>query len=622
MIMEETKEGKKKKEKSPKPKYNMAQNTWFMVKLAWTSQEKKVIVLCLLSAALAVASNLVNLYVSPSILSAVERRLPVTELMLVIGGFAFAIMFLSAFSAYVGANTLYGRVTVRTEIVALINRKAATTSYPNVYDDGFQKLLTKSGKCVGSNSEATAAVWNTLTSLIKNIAGFVIYVCLLSNIRLFLVLIILAAAVTGYLISNYLNGYGYRHRDEEAGYERHMRYIMNTAEERYAAAKDIRIFGLRPWLEEMYDKAMAAYTAFQNRAQNVYIWARIADLVLAFLRNGIVYVYLIRLVLGESLSVSEFLLYFSAAGGFTGWVSGILGDFGTLYRQSLDISIVRECIEYREPFRLEGGVPLKAESDRRCEIRLEHVSFRYPGAEQDTLTDIDLTLHPGEKLAVVGLNGAGKTTLVKLICGFLDPMKGRVLLDGRDIKDYNRADYYTMFSAVFQSFSLLAGTIATNVAQEEKDIDMGRVKDCVEKAGLRAKVESLPDGYETLLCREIYEGAVMLSGGETQRLMLARALYKNAPILLLDEPTAALDPIAESEMYQKYNEMTDGRSAVYISHRLASTRFCDRIIMIENGRIHEEGTHEELLKAGGSYAKLYETQSKYYREGAVRNGEE
>lgn len=293
-----------------------------------------------------------------------------------------------------------------------------------------------------------------------------------------------------------------------------------------------------------------------------------------------------------------------------------------MYKQSLDISTVRECLEYDEPFRFDSGEHINAEADRKYEIRLENVSFRYPGADKDTLTDINLTIHPGEKLAVVGLNGAGKTTLIKLICGFLDPTEGRVLLDGKDIRDFNRADYYTMFSAVFQSFSLLAGTIAANVAQSDIGIDMQRVKECMEKAGLRAKIESLPDGYETYLNRKIYEGAVLFSGGETQRLMLARALYKNAPFIVLDEPTAALDPIAESDMYQKYYEMTGGKSSIYISHRLASTRFCDRIIMIDNAGISEEGTHDELLKQGGKYAALYEVQSKYYKEGDADYGEE
>ena len=233
------------------------------------------------------------------------------------------------------------------------------------------------------------------------------------------------------------------------------------------------------------------------------------------------------------------------------------------------------------------------------------------------MENINLTIRPGEKLAVVGLNGAGKTTLVKLICGFFDPTQGKVLLDGKDIREYERREYYKLFSAVFQNFSLLAGTVATNVAQTEENQDQERLKDCIAKAGLTEKIESLPDGWETYLNRRVYEDGAELSGGETQRLMLARALYKKAPFILLDEPTAALDPIAEADMYSKYNEMTAGCSSVYISHRLASTRFCDRILLIDEHKIAEEGTHKELLELGGKYAELFAVQSKYYREGDI-----
>ena len=213
----------------------------------------------------------------------------------------------------------------------------------------------------------------------------------------------------------------------------------------------------------------------------------------------------------------------------------------------------------------------------------------------------------------MGQNGAGKTTLVKLICGFYDPTEGAVLLNGTDIREFNRREYYALFSAVFQQFSVLDVTLAENVAQQE-NIDMERVKACVDKAGLTGKVESLTQGYETHIGRLVYEDGVELSGGETQRLMLARALYKGAPMLILDEPTAALDPIAENEIYLKYNEMTKGCTSVYISHRLASTRFCDRIILIADGKISEEGTHDSLMEHGGLYTEMFEVQSKYYRE--------
>lgn len=611
---------KTKKEKAPKPKYNMAQNSWYMIKLAWTSGEKKVIVLSLLSALFAVALNLINLYVSPTILSVVERQASVTELIVTIVVFVAALMLVSAASSYVNTNTLYGRISVRCEIINLLNRKMATTSYQNISDERFKTLKIKVQETIGSNRAATEAVWTTLTDLTTNIVGFAFYVVLMSSIQPLLLLAILATTVVSYFVSNRLSEWGYKHREEESEYSTQIYYLDRQSSD-LTVAKDIRIFGLRSWLDDLYAKSMAAYTAFKRKEQGVYIWASVTDLVLTFLRNAIAYAYLIGLVIGNGLSVSEFLLFFGAVGGFTAWVSGILSGFNTLHKQSLDISSVRECLEFPEPFKFEDGKPIKAKENKLYEIRLENVSYRYPGADKDTLTNVNLTLHPGEKLAVVGLNGAGKTTLIKLICGFLDPTEGRILLDGKDIRDYNRRDYYKMFSAVFQEFSLLAGTIATNVAQDSEGFDMERVKDCVEKAGLRKKIESLKDGYDTYLNREVFEDAMLLSGGETQRLMLARALYKNAPFIVLDEPTAALDPIAESEMYQKYNEMTSGKSSIYISHRLASTRFCDRIIMIADGRIGEEGTHEELLKAGGKYAELYEVQSKYYKEGEEENEE-
>ena len=596
--------------------YRVPQNVWFMIKLAWTSGEKKVLVLGLLSALLAVALNLARLYISPAVLAVLEKQASLTELLKTIGGFVLVTLLLSAAAAYVDVNTLHGRVTVRQEIMNLLNRKAATTSYPNVDDEKFRKLLTKASECVSSNNQATEAGWGTLVTLLTDGIGFLIYLRLLTAVPPILIVVILATAAVGYLSRRRVNGYRYLHREEEAEYERQMDYLFDQAKD-LGAAKDIRIFGMKSWLEELYAKVMAAYMAFQGKAQNASLRAEFADLVLIFLRNGVVYTYLIYMVLQQNLGVAEFLLLFSAAGGFSEWVSGLLEGFGTLYKQSLDLSTVRECLEYPEPFRFEGGVPIPAGA---AEIRLEKVSFRYPGASENTLKNLNLTLHPGEKLAVVGLNGAGKTTLVKLISGLLDPTEGRVLLDGKDIQEFNRSEYYTLFSAVFQDFSLLAGTVAANVAQNEEKINLPLVKDCLEKAGLREKIEALPNTYETCLNRQVYEDALLLSGGETQRLMLARALYKDAPFIILDEPTAALDPIAESELYQKYHELTKNKSSIYISHRLASTRFCDRIVMIGDGGICEEGTHEELIRRGGKYAKLYEVQSKYYKEGDEENG--
>ena len=606
-------EEKTKSAKREKPEYNLWQNSAYMVGLAW-KQQKSVLWLCLVLAALTVATNLVGLFIAPTVLAQVQAAVPLRALLLSIAGFSAALIVLGAAKAYVSTNTLFGRIALRSEILASIHQKFATTSYPNTEAQSVKKKLEKANMTVMDNSSAAEAVWNTLTEILQNTAAFCIYLALLANLDPILVAVTLATTIPGYFISKHVNGWGYLHRDEESKYVHRMNYIGSTAED-YTIGKDIRIFGMRGWLMNIYDSGLGLYQAFVERREKVAVLGNAADAAFAFLRNGIAYAILIGMTLRNGLSAPQFLLYFTAVGGFTEWVTGILSGFSTLHLQSLDISAAREFLELPEPFRFEDGVSMEPNPEGRYEIKLRNLTFRYPGAETDALKTISLTIKPGEKLAVVGLNGAGKTTLIRLICGFYDPTEGEVLLNGEDIRAYNRRDYYRHFSAVFQQFSLLPLTIAENIAQTDRDVDMDRVRVCAQKAGLAEKIESLSSGYGTHLGKEIYEDGIELSGGETQRLMLARALYKNAPVIVLDEPTAALDPIAESDVYQRYGEMTGGRTSIYISHRLASTRFCDRIILLENGVIAEEGTHDELLRKGGRYAELFEIQSRYYREG-------
>lgn len=377
-----------------KPKYNMAQNICYMIKTAWQMKEKKVIVLCVLSAFFAVVNNLISLYVTPTILGSVEVHAPIHRLALIIVAFTAAIMLNSAAFAYVRANTLYGRVTVRTGFVNLINEKACTTSYPNIYDDKFCKLLDKAAYCVVDNRSATEAVWETFTNLLVNVTCFFIYMSLLTNVQPSLFAVVLVTSLVSYLIGNHLNGYEYRHRDEESSYGMHVNYILRCEGER-EMAKDIRIFGLRSWLEELYGKALDVYVGFHRKAQGVYVGAGAVDIVLTFMRNAFAYVYLVGLVINGRIGIAEFLLLFTAVGGFSEWVRGILSGFNTLHRQSLDISTVRECIEYDEVFRFGDGEHVEAAPDKPHEIRLENVTYRYPGADKDTLSNINLTLHPG-----------------------------------------------------------------------------------------------------------------------------------------------------------------------------------------------------------------------------------
>ena len=594
-----------------KPKYSVWQNVRFMLALAWR-KGKDVLALCVLFAALSLGINLAQLFIAPVVLAQVEAHAPLPRLLWTIGGFALALILLNGLLGYVDQNTMFGRVRLRISLIGDLNEKACTTSYPNTRDPEALKLFEKAQDATRSNAQPAEHVWTTLTNILLNLAGFAVYLTLLSGLSLGLIGVVAVTTAAGFFISRQINEWGYRHREEEAAYQKKIDYIAQKTES-IQLAKDIRIFGLRPWLSDVYESTMRLYEAFINRRERIYTGACAVDAFLSLARNGIAYAYLIRLTLAEGLPASQFLLYFSAFTGFSTWVTGILQECSTLHKESLDLSTIQEYLHLPEPFRFADGAPIPPAD--RYELRLDHVTFRYPGTEKPVLQNLSLTLRPGEKIAVVGLNGAGKTTLVKLLCGFYDPDEGRVLLNGQDIRQFDRRAYYKLFSTVAQEISELDITVAQTVAQAVDGIDMDKVKACVEKAGLAEAIASLPQGYDTHLGKQVYLDGVELSGGQTQRLMLARALYKDGAFLVLDEPTAALDPIAESDIYQKYNEMTAGKSSVFISHRLASTRFCDRILFIKDGGIAEEGTHEELLHKGGAYAKLFEVQARYYQEG-------
>lgn len=598
--------------KTPKPKYNLWQNTGFMLRTS-RKYAKSVFPLCIVLALLSAGKSVAELLIAPAILNKIELSASLGSVVFTIAAFALVLMLLSGLRSYVDTNALFGRIAVRSQGIYLsISRKYAETSYPNLLNTDFLALGEKASAACAGNSESSEAIWTTLTDLMTSCIGFIVYLALLTNLNLWLAALVAATTAVSYFASKRINEWGYLHRSEELELTKRIEYANKTATSR-EFAKDIRMFGLRGWLEDLWGSTMRLYSAFCAKRERKYIWANIIDIVLTFLRNGIAYAFLIGITVKNGLPASQFLLYFAALSGFAQWVVEILDKLSVMHKQSLDISTIREFLDWDEPFDLNGGERIAFEPNKQYEIRLDDVSFRYPKADKDTLSHINLTVHPGEKLAIVGLNGAGKTTLVKLVCGFLDPTEGRILLNGEDIRKFNRNDYYALFSAVFQEFSVLDVTVKENVAQCVDGIDETRVWQCIDKAGLTEKIQSLPKGIETHLGRRVFKDGVEFSGGQTQRLMLARALYKNAPILVLDEPTAALDPIAENDIYQKYNDMTHGRTSFFISHRLASTRFCDRIIFVDSGKIAEEGTHDELLKNGGGYAYLFEVQSKYYR---------
>lgn len=598
-----------------KPKYNLFQNLAYLIQIGW--RESRALLAALAAVVLLeLLTNLTELYITPVILQKVEQSAPLREMLISIFLFTLALVIFTAALSYlkdtncVLTNSLYNHFYIAGVM------KSAMTAYPNTLETAFLQKRELSKAAMNGNLEGTApvAMLSQSGQLLTAIAGFAIYLLVLKGLQPVLLLAVIATTAVNFFVSRHVSGWEYKTRLERKKYQCQMLFVTETAMAN-DMPKDIRIFHMKPWLLEVHDKALALFKDYCGRRERRFMTAKVVDVVLTVARNGIAYGYLIHMALAEGLSASQFLLYFSAVAGFTDWILSILDGVNKLRRESQRLCEIREHLEWPEPFQFEEGVPVPRRKDGKYELRLENVTFRYPKADKAVISDVNLTIHPGEKLAIVGLNGAGKTTLVKLLCGLIDPTKGRVLLNGQDIRQYNRRDYYAMFTAVFQNASLLQDSVAVNIAQTETGIDYDRVKACAERAGFAETAAKLPKGLETKLGKMLYDDGIELSGGQQQRMLLARALYKDAPVLVLDEPTAALDPIAEHDMYMRYNEIADGRTAIYISHRLASTRFCDRVLFLKDGVIAEEGTHQELLALGGGYAGLFAVQSRYYQEG-------
>ena len=452
-------------------------------------------------------------------------------------------------------------------------------------------------------------------NVLQNVLCYLLFGTILSFVSPWLVVFLTVTPLLNWLCIRAYNRYEYRTRPQRTDIERKRSYVSERASD-FSAAKDIRIYGMGQWLKAVYQELTDQTVAWKKRLSLRQFLTRLVDLLVILLRDGAAYAVLLSMALRGELSPERFVLYFAAISAFATQIGNIITAWGQMQAASLKISDFRAFLDLPDS---DGSGKARAEDflDHAPEITFDHVSFRYEGAEKCTIDDLNLTLHAGERVALVGMNGAGKTTLVKLLCGLYQPTSGQIRIDGVPVSDFRRDDYYRLFSSVFQdvqtAFFSLAETVAGRLGSE---VDRARAEDCIRRAGL--SLDKLPHGIDTRLDKQVNKDGTELSGGEAQKLMMARALYKDAPILVLDEPTAALDPIAENEIYLQYRSMTEGKTSLFISHRLASTRFCDRILFLEDGKIVQEGSHEALLKQDGPYAKLYEIQSCWYRENGGR----
>ncbi len=524
------------------------------------------------------------------------------------------ILALTLVNNYTAAKIKYDTMFVRLRYLGSISDKNMEADYQNVEAPSGQLLAQKAKSAVYSSSSGAEQMFDQLVGIFSSVFGLITYSVLVFRVIPWGILLLSAAGVADFFVGLRFSKWQRDNRDQWAEYDRRLNYLNNKAGD-YRAAKDVRLFGLGSWLETLYGDYFRSRVYWYRREENHRLVIQWEGLLLAFVRDGLIYGMLIYQLFARQMEVSDFIFYFTIITQYSVWVFGLMNNFVALKTSSYTAEEIRRFLEMPDCFRHGEGAPVPEEET--CQIIFDHVGFRYADAGQDTLEDLDFTIRKGEKVAIVGVNGAGKTTLVKLLCGLYAPTRGRILVGGRDIREYDINDYYALYSVVFQDIYLMPTTIARNIAlTEEERIDKDNLRRAIALSGLETKIADLPRKEDTLLMKGIQEKGIDLSGGEKQKLALARALYKDGRMLVLDEPTAALDPIAESEVYQKYSEMTSGRTAVFISHRLASTRFCDTILVLEGGRIVEKGTHDQLMELGGKYADMFRIQSQYYREGA------
>ena len=594
-----------------KPKYNVLQNTVYAFKNIWESGQKMLTAAAVARIPVSVSLTVIALYTPAIILDRLEFADSLQQMIAVITALLALTMAFNLINDYIGVKSGMLEFRMIGYYSMLKFRKHLSVDYEHLENPKFQDINAKASQGMMSNHSEAMKLPNNFANLLINILSFIFFAGVISMLNPLILLLLCATGFINYFTLKGVQNYQHKVKNRRAAVDRKLWYLASMSFE-LKHGKDIRLYGMSEWLHKMGRLFMGEYQDIIKGIEYREFGGALVNFLLAFLRDGGAYIYLIYRAVAGNLNAGEFVLYFAAIGQFAGLLQGVIDRWLEVRTGSLQYCDMREYFDYPNNANHGAGIKLPAISGG-LSIELKNVSYQYPKANGPAIKKISLSIRAGEKVALVGLNGAGKTTLVKLICGMYAPTEGEILVDGHEVSEYNIHDYHSLFSAVFQTFRFLPVSIAQNIAPEE-EADTAKLEKCVELAGLADKVNSLENGIYTPLVKEINPGGTELSGGEAQKLLLARAIYKDAPMLILDEPTAALDPIAESGMYMKYNEIAKDKTSVFISHRLASTRFCDRIILLDGGEIIETGTHDELVKQGGKYAELFGIQSHYYKD--------
>ncbi len=525
---------------------------------------------------------------------------------------------------YINAwSDFYYETAQNREFLTRLVKKSLDADYDNVESPAQQRLLSRATHAVNMYRNGVSLMYINFPLIVATVIGILLYSLTISFFDWRIMVIIVAMSVASSLLEARHRKYRERTMDEQHRIWGRFFYLKKQSVS-VDNGKDIRIYNMADWLRSGVDRLDDRNKALSVGKCKYKYAVHVSDALFVAARDILAYGIMVTGVLNGTLRIAEFTLGLGVVSGLSAWFGNIRYHISYLLEGNQMICEYRRMMDYPNQFMREEGMRIPSAWRKQFpEIVFRNVSFRYEEEGEDILKNISFSIQSGEKIALVGNNGAGKSTLVKLLCGFYHPTGGEILIGGHSIETLNLDEYHELLAVIFQDINTMPVSICSNVSGcMEEETDMGKVRECLLRAGLWKDVDILERKELTSLTQSFDPDGIQLSGGMMQKLMLARCLYKDAPMIVLDEPTAALDPIAESNMYEDYKTATRGKSALFISHRLASTKFCDRVLFLENGSIVEMGTHDELLAKKGKYAEVFEVQSQYYKEGEIKRDEE
>ena len=606
---------KKKKEPKRKPKYGLFSSVAYIYRILWQT-ERGLAFTGLFTVPVTVVLSALSLYTPSAVLRALSSQKGFSYVAQVILGLLLAKLCFDLANTVIWQKISGAEHLVLMQLIYMYNYYQRMRDDYLSYDVQMMKLDERGDAAIRDNHTAGVHFPMDFANLAGTILNFILFGSVISLLNPVIVLLLLAGGAINYAVGAWERRKNWETQDIRNKLDKKIKYTTLGISNNFCWAKDIRLYHMQDGLHERFMRLHGMAKSEKWKCERRSVLAAIVGFLIVLARDGAAYGFLIGKVAAGELTAASFVLYFSAITSMSGLMGRILWTINRVLDGALEVSDFREGLETDGKLNHGKGIPVPKKA---FSIEFRHVSFRYPKGEKKVLDDVSFTIKAGEKVALVGVNGAGKTTLTRLMCGLLLPDEGEILLDGHTLYEYNRDEMYTLFGLIPQSYSILPCSIAKNIAcvGEDEEIDSKRLWKSIEQAGLAEKIAALPLGVNTPLGRELSNDGIELSGGETQKLLLARLLYKNPLFLILDEPTAALDPIAEDQVYHQYGEITKETTSVFISHRLASTRFCDRIFLLDGANFAEVGTHEELMAAGGKYRELFDVQSKYYKKEAV-----